>query len=234
MNGTHLSRRLQTVSEHVDPGSRLADIGSDHAYLPIYLAKNHLIRYGVVGEVAKGPLANATYEISREGLLDVLHPRLADGLAAIQSDDAIDTITIAGMGGILISHILEAGKDRLTGREKLVLQPNVGESVVRNWLMTHQYQIRAEQILTEDHHTYEIITATLAAHQVAYTPDEIKFGPFLLQERSPIFIEKWREERTQLGRVIESMHQATQPNEPKIQQIQQQIQKIDEVINHER
>jgi tRNA (adenine22-N1)-methyltransferase len=103
MNGTHLSKRLQTVSEHVEPGSRLADIGSDHAYLPVYLAANQIISYGVVGEVARGPLANATSEIQRAGLAEILHPRLADGLAAIKDGDDIDAITIAGMGGILIT-----------------------------------------------------------------------------------------------------------------------------------
>ncbi|ORN20456.1 tRNA (adenine(22)-N(1))-methyltransferase [Lentilactobacillus parabuchneri] len=131
MNSTHLSKRLQTVSDHVEPGSRLADIGSDHAYLPIYLAKNHIIDYGVVGEVAKGPLSNAISEITKENLLDVLHPRLADGLAAIEPDDQVDAITIAGMGGNLITHILEAGRDKLSGNEKLILQPNVGEPVVK-------------------------------------------------------------------------------------------------------
>ncbi|EEI18814.1 tRNA (adenine(22)-N(1))-methyltransferase [Lentilactobacillus hilgardii] len=234
MNGTHLSKRLETVSEHVEPGSRLADIGSDHAYLPIYLAKNKIINYGVVGEVARGPLSNAINEISKEGLLDILHPRLADGLAAIEADDQINAITIAGMGGILISQILENGQDKLTGQEKLILQPNVGENIVRTWLMNHQYFIKAEQILEEDHHIYEIITAVKSAQPVGYSAKQLKFGPYLLIEKSPIFISKWREERQQLQRVISNMKRATHEDKPKMKKIEQQIQEIDEVIDSER
>ncbi len=233
MNGKHLSKRLETVSEHVEPGSRLADIGSDHAYLPIHLAKNKQISYGVVGEVAKGPLANAINEITKENLLDLLHPRLADGLAAIKNDDRIDTITIAGMGGILISRILEQGKEKLTGRERLILQPNVGEDVVRTWLMQHQYRIKTEQILEEDHHIYEIITAVKSQQPVRYTEQQLKFGPYLLQEKSPVFIAKWLEERRQLQRVVMNMKRAVHEDRSKIQKIEQQIEEINEVVNRE-
>ncbi|MEY2348959.1 tRNA (adenine(22)-N(1))-methyltransferase [Lentilactobacillus buchneri] len=233
MNSTHLSKRLQTVSDHVEPGSRLADIGSDHAYLPIHLAQNHIIDYGVVGEVAKGPLANATSEITKDHLLDILHPRLADGLAAIEPGDDIDAITIAGMGGNLITHIFEAGKAKLIGKEKLILQPNVGEPVVRNWLMANQYRIFAEQILKEDGHIYEIITAKKAAKPVTYSKLALQFGPFLLQEKSPVFVEKWQEEIGLLKRVIKNMRQATTPDTAKMAAIQAEIKLINEVIKVE-
>ncbi|MDM7517330.1 tRNA (adenine(22)-N(1))-methyltransferase TrmK [Lentilactobacillus sp. TOM.63] len=230
MNSTHLSKRLQTVSDHVDPGSRLADIGSDHAYLPIHLAKNDIISYGVVGEVAKGPLSNAISEIKKEGLLSVLQPRLADGLDAIQPADKIDAITIAGMGGNLISHILENGYGKLTGQEKLILQPNVGEGVVRTWLMTHRYQIKAEQILSEDDHIYEIITAVKAPTKLAYTDRELKFGPFLMKEKSPIFVAKWQSEIKLLERVLNNMKKASHEDIPKMAAIRAEVQMIKEVI----
>lgn len=233
MNSTHLSKRLQTVSDHVEPGSRLADIGSDHAYLPIHLAKNHTIEYGVVGEIAKGPLSNAISEIKKDRLLDVLHPRLADGLAAIEPGDNVNAITIAGMGGNLITHILEAGKEKLSGQEKLILQPNVGEPVVRHWLMTNGYRIFAEQILEEDGHIYEIITVKKAPQPVHYTDLELKFGPFLMKEKSPVFVEKWQEEIELLKRVIENMHQAVHEDTTKIQSIQKEIDTINEVIQVE-
>ncbi|PAL01622.1 SAM-dependent methyltransferase [Lentilactobacillus parakefiri] len=233
MNSTHLSKRLQTVSDHVEPGSRLADIGSDHAYLPIHLAQTHVIDFGVVGEVATGPLANATSEITKDHLLGVLHPRLADGLAAIEPGDDINAITIAGMGGNLITHILEAGKERLVGKEKLILQPNVGEPVVRSWLMANQYRILAEQILKEDGHIYEIITAKKTAKPVKYSELALKFGPFLLKEKSPVFVEKWREEMGLLARVIKNMEQATIPDTAKIAAIQSEINLINEVIKVE-
>lgn len=233
MNSTHLSNRLQTVSNHVEPGSRLADIGSDHAYLPIYLAKNHIIEYGVVGEVAKGPLSNAISEIKKDNLLDILHPRLADGLAAIEPGDNVNAITIAGMGGNLITHILEDGKAKLSGKEKLILQPNVGEPVVRKWLMANRYKIFAEQILKEDGHIYEIITAKKTEQAVSYSELQLKFGPFLLKEKSPVFVEKWQQEVRLLEKVILSMHQAVHQDTVKIASIQKEIDTINEVIKVE-
>ncbi|MFT8400024.1 MAG: tRNA (adenine(22)-N(1))-methyltransferase TrmK [Lentilactobacillus diolivorans] len=233
MNSNHLSKRLETVSEHVERGSRLADIGSDHAYLPIYLAKNKIIPYGVVGEVAKGPLSNAVSEIKKEKLLSVLQPRLADGLAAIEPGDNITVITIAGMGGNLITHILESGKEKLKGNEKLILQPNVGEPIVRKWLMVNGYQIKAEQILVDDSHTYEIITAIKASQKMAYSPNELMFGPLLLKEKSPVFKAKWREEIGQRQRVIANMQKASHTDIQKIQRIKVEIKTINEVIKGE-
>lgn len=69
MDGNHLSNRLSKVAEYVPINARMADIGSDHAYLPVYLANNRLISYAVAGEVVKGPFENAKHEIVKEGLL---------------------------------------------------------------------------------------------------------------------------------------------------------------------
>ncbi|EHO48886.1 hypothetical protein HMPREF9104_02711 [Lentilactobacillus kisonensis F0435] len=163
----------------------------------------------------------------------ILQPRLADGLAAIQPNDNINVITIAGMGGNLIRHILEAGRAKLTGTEKLILQPNVGEDTVRRWLMTNAYQIKAEQILAEDGHIYEIITAVKVPQKVSYTEKELKFGPFLIREKSPVFIEKWQEEVRLLERVISNMQKASHKNTQKINLISDEIQIIKGVISRE-
>lgn len=233
MNGTHLSNRLQTVADFVKPGARLADIGSDHAYLPVHLAKQGVIQAAVAGEVVKGPYHNAVSEIDDEQLTDVITARLADGLAAIQPDDQIDTIVIAGMGGTLITNILESGKAHLPHHERLILQPNVGEDHVRRWLQDNYYQIVAERILAEDGHIYEIIVADPTDHAVKYSAEELKFGPFLLQEKSPVLKTKWRSEQTRLQQVIATMKQAKNAPEAKIQEFEQECQQIQEVILNE-
>lgn len=230
MNGTHLSVRLQTVADFVRPGARLADIGSDHAYLPVYLAKLGRLTSAVAGEVVKGPYENAKTEIETENLADVITARLADGLAAIEPSDQIDTVTIAGMGGTLIAHILENGQSHLTHRERLILQPNVGEDQVRKWLQINRYQIVAERILAEDGHIYEIIVADPVANAVTYTAEELKFGPFLLQEKSPVLQQKWYREQQRLDQVIATMRQATHAPQEKIASFEAQRQQIQEVI----
>lgn len=230
MNGTHLSARLQTVADFVPTGARLADIGSDHAYLPVHLAKAGQLTHAIAGEVVKGPFENAEQEISLEGLTAVITARLADGLAAIKPEDQIDTVTIAGMGGTLIATILEQGKGHLNHHERLILQPNVGEDNVRRWLQANRYQIIAERILAEDGHIYEIIVADPVAKTVVYTDNELKFGPFLLTEKSPVLKAKWQRESQRLGQVIKTMQQAKHAPQSKIADFQAQQQLIQEVI----
>ena len=191
MDANKLSQRLKVVADFVPQNSRVADIGSDHAYLPVYLMKQKQIEFGIASEVAKGPLDNAIQEIKAEGLSDRIDTRLADGLLSVQPEDKIDCVTIAGMGGTLIKNILENGKSHLSGNELLILQPNVGEDRLRTWLMNNQYEISDETILREDGHTYEIIVAKKTDEPVKYTEQEIKFGPFLLKQHSDVFVEKW-------------------------------------------
>lgn len=208
MDAKQLSKRLATVGAFVQPGARVADIGSDHAYLPANLALNHQISYGVAGEVVRGSFENARHEIQKLGLTDRLVARLADGLAAIEPADRIDTVTIAGMGGPLIRHILEQGPTQLAGVQRLVLEPNVGEATVREWLAANQFQIVAERILAEDGHTYEILCADRVDHQVTYTTAEQMFGPFLLAEKSPVFIAKWQRELQRVNAAVAQMQRA--------------------------
>jgi len=208
VDAKQLSARLATVGEFVPQNARVADIGSDHAYLPANLALNHRISYGVAGEVVKGPFENAQHEIQKLQLTAILVARLADGLAAIQPADRIDTITIAGMGGPLIRHILAQGSSALTGVQRLVLQPNVGEATVREWLAANQFQITAERILAEDGHTYEVIVADKTTVPVTYSAAEQLFGPFLLVEKSPVFIAKWQRELARAQAAVAQMQQA--------------------------
>ena len=110
---TRLSKRLSAVAAYVQKGSRLADVGSDHAYLPLFLVENGIIDYAVAGEVVQGPYQSALTNVAQAGKEELIQVRLANGLAAIESSDQIDTITIAGMGGRLIADILESDLAKL-------------------------------------------------------------------------------------------------------------------------
>ena len=231
MDAYHLSKRLQTVAEFVPDGARLADIGSDHAYLPAALIINDRIDFAIAGEVVKGPYENEKKEIVKLGLAQSLIPRLADGLAAIHHDDQIDTVTIAGMGGSLITKILDQGQEKLAGVQRLVLQPNVGENRVREWLMNHQYQILAEKMLEEDGHTYEIIVAEPTTCPVRYGQKELLFGPFLLEHPTPIFEQKWRAELQRCEHAVEQMQKAAQVPTERLKRMQDKMELIQEALN---
>ncbi|MHC5267672.1 tRNA (adenine(22)-N(1))-methyltransferase [Enterococcus sp. LJL98] len=231
MNEQVLSSRLMEVGKYVPQGARLADIGSDHAYLPTYLMLKEKISFAVAGEVVRGPYESAKKQVAKNRLEDKLVVRLADGLAAVRPEDQIDAITIAGMGGALIRTILENGKTQgqLTGKEVLILQPNVGEATLRRWLVENQYAIVHEEILEENHKIYEIIVAQLSEN-VSYTAQELFFGPKLLQDRQPIFLKKWQKELASKERVLRELMKAQEVPLEKVEEVKEQLSWIREVI----
>lgn len=232
MNSVNLSKRLQVVADYVEKGARLADIGSDHAYLPCYLAQNKQIAMAVAGEVVEGPFFNAVNEVSRLKLEETVSVRLGDGLQVLNDYDDITTITIAGVGGPLIVRILEEGKqlNKRGGKETMILQPNVNEQTVREYLMEESYAIMAETILEENGKRYEIIKAEPAAEKVEYDEKDLLFGPFLRQEKSPVFIDKWQSEAKKTAYVIEQMEKAEQTDKEKLKELHARLNLIEEMI----
>ncbi|NWA66714.1 tRNA (adenine(22)-N(1))-methyltransferase [Pseudomonas reactans] len=191
MNEHTLSLRLERVAANVPEGARLADIGSDHGYLPVALMRRGLITMAVAGEVATTPFHAAQRTVRDNGLEQQITVRLADGLAAIEAHDSITAISVCGMGGETIRDILESGKRHLSGQERLILQPNGGEQPLRQWLMNNGYSILSEELLRENRFYYEIIVAE-RAEAVVYTAEQLYFGPLQMQARSPVFIAKWQ------------------------------------------
>ena len=233
MDAHHLSKRLLAVAKLVPTNARLADIGSDHAYLPAYLALNDQLAFGVAGEVVKGPYQNAKQEIKKEGLDDIIEVRLADGLAAIKATDKINVVTICGMGGTLISDILATGKDKLADHPQLILQPNVGESNVRKWLVENNYQIDSEQIMQEDGHIYEIISASYTPVKQELTEAELIFGPWLLKEKNETFKAKWQKEIAKLETILIELQKASHVPATKKEALQTRIVQIRGVLDGE-
>lgn len=232
MNSVNLSRRLQVVADYVEKGARLADIGSDHAYLPCYLAQNQQIAFAVAGEVVEGPYLNAVNEVSRLNLEETVSVRLGDGLQVLKAEDGITTITIAGVGGPLIVRILEEGKklSKRTGEETLILQPNVNEKTVRDYLMNESYKITAETLLEENGKRYEIIKAEPSAEKVDYDEKDLLFGPYLRKERSSVFLDKWQSESQKTAYVIQQMEKAEQTDKEKRAELERKLNLIEEMI----
>lgn len=183
--------RLERVAAHVPAGARLADIGSDHGYLPVALMRRGAITAAVAGELASTPFHSAQRTVRDNGLQASISVRLANGLAAIEAADEISALTICGMGGETIRDILERGKTRLSGQERLILQPNGGEQPLRQWLMDNGYSILCEEVLRENRFDYEIIVAERTG-PVSYSPEQLYFGPLQMQARTPAFLLKWQ------------------------------------------
>ncbi|GAA0396565.1 tRNA (adenine(22)-N(1))-methyltransferase TrmK [Pseudomonas extremaustralis] len=219
MNEHTLSLRLERVAANVPVGARLADIGSDHGYLPVALMRRGLIAAAVAGEVATTPFHAAQRTVRDNDLQPHISVRLADGLAAITAQDGITAISICGMGGETIRDILDNGKAYLRGKERLILQPNGGEQPLRQWLMDNGYSILHEELLRENRFYYEIIVAERAA-PVRYTPEQLYFGPLQMQARSPLFLAKWQR---LLGLKRKTLAGLEQAPPAKVQAITEQI-----------
>ncbi len=231
MNEHTLSMRLERVAANVPMGARLADIGSDHGYLPVALMRRGVIEAAVAGEVAITPFQAAERTVRENGLEQHVTVRLADGLAAIKPADAITAISVCGMGGETIRDILDSGQAYLSGRERLILQPNGGEQPLRHWLMENGYTILSEELLRENRFYYEIIVAERAT-PVSYSAEQLYFGPVQMQARSPLFLAKWQRMLRQKQKTLASFERARQAvPEDKAQEIAQQARWITELLN---
>lgn len=230
LNEQTLSMRLERVAAHVPAGARLADIGSDHGYLPVALMSRGAIATAVAGEVALTPFHAAERTVRESGLTHLISVRLADSLATIEPVDAITAISLCGMGGEKIRDILDSGKSRLSGQERLILQPNGGEQPLRQWLMENGYRILCEEVLRENRFAYEIIVAERSG-PVMYTAEELYFGPLQMRKRSPAFLAKWQRMLRLKQQTLADFAQARQAlPEEKVQRVARQTQWIIELL----
>ncbi|WP_078428841.1 tRNA (adenine(22)-N(1))-methyltransferase [Alkalihalobacterium alkalinitrilicum] len=235
MNETKLSKRLKTVADFVKPGSSIADIGSDHAYLPSYLCVNGQIHYAVAGEVNEGPYQSALTQVKKLGISNQVHVRKGNGLEVI-SPQEVEHIIIAGMGGALITEILEAGSDKLEGVNRLILQPNVMADRIRVWLKQNGWELKYEVILEEDEKIYEILVAERGNVDKPYSNNidlELLLGPFLMREKNAAFIRKWTSELYSWKRILNQFEQAKETGgvQRKKEELTRLISKVEEVIS---
>lgn len=227
MNTEKLSDRLEMVAHFIPVGSKLADIGSDHAYLPCHLVKTGVIPFAIAGEVVVGPFQSALRQVESEGLQHAISVRLGDGLEVLQQGE-VDTVSIAGMGGPLITAILERGKDRLSTVHRLVLQPNIAAESIRKWLIDEGWQLIDEEMIKEDGKIYEILVAEKGDSRVPYGDNqeaELFLGPHLLKKRPLAFFEKWKNEQENWRKILNQLDKATD-NMEKSEKKKELLQKI--------
>ncbi len=160
MKDIELSLRMKTVADMVIPGSRVCDIGCDHAFVSIYLVANGIADRVIASDVRTGPCAIARDNISRWGMDDRIDLRLGDGLGTVEPGET-DSIIIAGMGGILITDILESGKAVVGSAGQLVLQPQSEIEHVRKYIYDNGWNISDEKMLVDAGKYYVVMNVDL-------------------------------------------------------------------------
>ncbi|MFY0546076.1 tRNA (adenine(22)-N(1))-methyltransferase [Brevibacillus sp. H7] len=231
-----ISKRLQTIAQYCPKGSRVADIGSDHALLASYLLVSGIASYVIAGELNEGPYQAARRQIHTLQARDRASVRKGNGLAVLAPGEA-EVICIAGMGGQLIVSILTEGKEKLPGVRRLILQPNVGEELVRRWLIDNGWQLTHETILEEDQIIYEILVAEPGDPLVPYrdkdktTEELIRIGPLLWTEKSPVLRRKWERERDKWLNVLAQVKRSDRPETAqRVKEIEAELAWMNEVI----
>ena len=185
-----LSKRLQAVADLVTPGMRLADVGTDHAYIPIYLTQNGLVPSAIAMDINKGPLERADTHILEHGMDGKIVTRLSDGLVNLKMEEA-DTMIAAGMGGGLVIHILNEDPAKTRSLKELILQPQSDLPHFRHFLSEIGWEIVREEMIIEAGKFYPMMKAVRreSGEQFAYREEEAWVGPLLLKKCHPVLRE---------------------------------------------
>ncbi|MBQ6442739.1 MAG: SAM-dependent methyltransferase [Lachnospiraceae bacterium] len=175
-----LSERLLAAASLVPDGAALADIGTDHGFLPISLCETGRIRKAFAMDVAEGPLSRAKAHILEAGLQERIEVRRSDGLSELKPGEA-DTVSLLGMGGALIMRILTANDPRTLGIRTLLLGPQSEVKHVRAFLLQKGYVIETERLVEEDGKFYFLLLVDKdGAGEPPYSEAELLYGRNLL------------------------------------------------------
>lgn len=155
-----LSKRLEAIVSFVNKNSIVADIGTDHGYIPAYLVKNNISKFVIGTDISPGSLEKIIDFIAINKLEGKVQARLGDGLKVIKPFE-VDTVIIAGMGGLLIQDILEKNKEVANSISNFIFQPMIASDELRRYLLNNNYKIIDEELVREDNKFYEIIYAKI-------------------------------------------------------------------------
>ena len=199
----NLTPRLKMIASLVPPCNCVCDIGTDHAYVAIYLAKKGIAQKIIAADVKKGPLMQAEKNIAAFGVKGKVETRLSDGFSKIAQCEA-ECCIIAGMGGETIAEILENEK----GCKYFVLQMQTAHKDLRKYLSTHGYIIQKESVCREGNKMYTALLA-IRGDGEKLTETEMEIGPRLINEKPPLFYDYVRYRLYEIDSILIKMGSST-------------------------
>jgi tRNA (adenine22-N1)-methyltransferase len=204
-----LSRRLETIASFVPEGSAVADIGTDHGYIPIHLVQEGKAKHAIAMDVRKGPLLRAQAHIHEAGLEAHVEVRLSDGLLKLEQNEA-DCVVIAGMGGELIIHILEEGRGLWEGIPHWVLSPHSELDKVRRFLEEQEFFTERETMIKEEGKFYTVMGINRMNKAGEKDEREIsyRYGRSLIESKDPVLKEYLKKEEEQLEQIMSGLSES--------------------------
>lgn len=224
-----LTKRLERIAKYVPINSVVADVGTDHGYIPIYLASNNRVSKAYAIDINKGPLKKAESNIKAHGVEDKVTTILSDGLKNF--DKEVDTIIIAGMGGMLISKILEDSKNKLENVNKLILSPHLDDESVRIKVHQLNYKIINEELLFEDGKYYPIIICEKGKEKYN-NPKYYKYGKILIEKKDATLKQLLDKKLNTNENIIKAINkQNSNSASIRIKELDKEVKEIEEVIS---
>lgn len=215
----------------VTPGNRLADVGTDHGYIPIALVQEKIIPSALAMDVNPGPLERAKQHIREFHLESDIHTRLSDGVQSLQPGEA-DSVLIAGMGGALTVKILQEGREVLRTVKELILQPQSEIDKVRRYLEQAGYKITKEDMVWEEGKYYQVMKAE--AGEMHYDCENFyHYGKLLLESGHPVLRKNLTQRRALCEQLLKKLDQEGRIEErtqARLQEIKEEIQRIDTAL----
>lgn len=226
-----IGSRLETIGRLVTAGSVVADIGTDHAYLPVWLIEQGCIQKAIAGDIAQGPCQAARSTIAQHGLQQQVEVRMGSGLSVVQPGEA-SCITIAGMGASTMIAILEADMSVAEAAEALILQPMAGAASLRKWLCTHGWELVDEELVDDAPHFYEIMAARRGVSR-EYSEAEYAVGPVLLAKQHALLTKQLERQLSTTRQLLENMGRSERAKESSKYKELQKLQAALEVLADE-
>lgn len=199
----NLTPRLKMIASLVPECKSLCDIGTDHAYVAIYLAKKGIAEKIIAADITKGPLAQAEKNIRAFEVSDKIETRLSNGFSAI-AENEVECSIIAGMGGETIAQILENEK----GCKYFVLQMQSAHRELREYLVTHGYVIEEEKICREGNKMYTALLAVRGEGK-KLSETEMEIGPYLIENTPPLFYDYIRYRLYEIDSILSKMGESS-------------------------
>lgn len=203
-----LQPRLQLLADMTPTGCRLADIGTDHGYLPVYLLQRERIQSAIAADIGAEPLAHARRTAEEYGVEGISF-RLCDGLANISPEET-DTVIIAGMGGETIIAILESAPWTKDGAHTLLLQPMTKAAELRRWLSVNGYTFTDERLVWDKNYLYPVLRVTGGGTPQALTERQALTGVAL--DNDPLYREYLTQQADKLRRTAEGLRRSAKPD----------------------
>lgn len=216
-----LTPRLAVIGESIDKCDVIADIGSDHAYLPIYLINNSKARKVIATDINKGPVEISMKRVKKYGLEQYIEVRIGDGLSVLNDNEA-DIIVIAGMGGLLIQNMLNNRPDIARSAKELILQPMRDSRILIKWLIQNSFEIFDGEIIKENDKFYEIIWTR---YKQNYYDEKNKnmMNEIFYYKNSPVLLEYVDKKISEYSGIIKHLENFTPKNKKRIEECSKEL-----------